>query len=131
MTTATGTQDNSSNSAAPTAADHANQARVAAAQAEVSSAAAQRAQEITQTQAAGLGTEPGWIYAMVIGILGVALIALVIAMVISSLRGSGTISTDIVSAATLIIGGLIGVLAPTPTTKRAPQKSGGRGNGNG
>lgn len=94
----------------------------------MSSAAAQKAQEITQTQTAALSAEPGWIYAMVIGILGAALIALVIAMVISSLRGNGTISTDIVSAATLIIGGLIGVLAPTPTTKRSAQKSGGHAN---
>lgn len=97
----------------------------------MSSAAAQRAQEITQTQAqaAGLGAEPGWLYAMVIGILGAALIALVIAMVISSLRGSGSISTDIVSAATLIIGGLIGVLAPSPTAQKTSQKSGRGGNG--
>jgi hypothetical protein len=129
VTINSGTQKNPPNSVAPTAADHAEQARTYAAQAAASSTAAQTAQQITQAQAAGLSGEPGWIYAMVIGILGVALIALVIAMVISSLRGSGTISTDIVSAATLIIGGLIGVLAPSPTAKKPSQKSGGNANG--
>lgn len=128
MTIDSGTQNNPPNSVGPTAADHAERARTYANQAAVSREAAQTAQRITEAQASGASAEPGWLYAMVIGILGAALIALVIAMVISALRGKGTISTDIVSAATLIIGGLIGVLAPTPTTKKAAQKSGSRAN---
>ena len=55
---------------------------------------------------------------MVIGILGAALLALVVAMVISSLTGSRVIPTDVSSATTLILGGLIGILAPTPTSKK-------------
>ena len=54
---------------------------------------------------------------MVIAFLGASLVALIIGMLIASLRGKGSISTDVVSAATLIIGGLIGVLAPTPIKK--------------
>lgn len=86
-------------------------------------AAAEKAQAVVQTQAASLNYEPSWIYALVLCILGAALIALVIAMVISALTGKGAISTDIVSMATLIIGGLIGVLAPTPGTKKPTQQN--------
>lgn len=39
---------------------------------------------------------------------------LVVAIVIASLSGNRIVSTDVVSAATLILGGLIGVLARTP-----------------
>ena len=39
-------------------------------------------------------------------------------MVISSLRGSRAIPTDVATAMTLILGGLIGILAPTPSKKR-------------
>jgi hypothetical protein len=54
---------------------------------------------------------------MVIGFLGVALIALIVDIVVASLTGSRAINTDVISAATLILGGLIGVLAPTPAKK--------------
>ena len=69
------------------------------------------------TRAAG-SAEPGWIYGMVIGILGAALLALVAAMVIASLTGSRVVPTDVASATTLILGGLIGILAPTPASKK-------------
>jgi Rv2525c-like, glycoside hydrolase-like domain len=41
-----------------------------------------------------------------------------VAMVIASLTGSRAISPDVVTATTLILGGLIGILAPTPTSKK-------------
>jgi uncharacterized membrane protein len=98
---------------ATTAKEHADRAQSAS-----NSAQAAAAQ-------AGLGNEPSWIYAMVIAFLGIALIALIIGMIVASLTGSKTINTDVVSATTLIIGGLIGVLAPTPGTKKqAPPKQG-------
>jgi predicted phage tail protein len=61
---------------------------------------------------------------MVIAFLGVALIALIVAVIIASLTGSRMINTDVVSAATLILGGLIGVLAPSPSTKSSPKPGG-------
>jgi hypothetical protein len=61
---------------------------------------------------------------MVITFLGLALIALIVAIIIASLTGNRMINTDVVSAATLILGGLIGVLAPTPGTKRPPKTGG-------
>ena len=63
----------------------------------------------------------GWIYGMVIGFLGAALLALVVAMVIASLTGSRAISSDVVTATTLILGGLIGILAPTPISRKRQQ----------
>jgi hypothetical protein len=107
---------------------HANLAQSASAQAAANSADAAmghavRAEIASQgAQAAAaqasLGSEPSWIYAMVVAILGIALLALVAGILVASLTGSRTISTDVVSAATLILGGLIGVLAPTPGKKR-------------
>ena len=70
---------------------------------------------------AGASGEPNWIYAMVIAFLGAALLALITGIIIASLSGNKTINTSVISATTLIIGGLIGVLAPTPTTKRPPR----------
>jgi uncharacterized oligopeptide transporter (OPT) family protein len=58
---------------------------------------------------------------MVIGFLGAALLALVVAMVVASLTGSRAIAPDVVTATTLILGGLIGILAPTPTSKKRRQ----------
>jgi len=77
----------------------------------------------TTAQQSAAPPEPSWIYGMVIGFLGVALLVLVVAMVVASLTGKRTISGDVESATTLILGGLIGVLAPTPATrtkKKAP-----------
>lgn len=68
--------------------------------------------------------EPGWIYGMVIGFLGAALLALVVAMAIASLTGSRAISPDVVTATTLILGGPIGILAPTPTSRN--RRAGGQ-----
>lgn len=87
--------------------------------ADVAQSAVQHAQEAVAQ--AGLDNEPSWIYAMVIGVLGAALLILTIAMVIIALRGRN-IPNDVVSAVTLILGGLIGILAPTPATKRRQQK---------
>ena len=66
---------------------------------------------------AGLVNEPSWIYAMVIGILGAVVVLLVIAMFVLALKNN-RIPDDVESAATLVLGGLIGVLAPTPVTKK-------------
>ncbi len=74
---------------------------------------------------AGLGAEPSWMYAMVIAFLGIALLALIIGMIVASLTGNKMINTEVVSSTTLIIGGLIGVLAPTPGTKKQPPKAQG------
>lgn len=106
-------------------ADQAGEAAAAAARAEA--AAEQTRAHVDQTQSAvgaaqtaaqqaqaAARTEPSWIYGMVIAFLGVALLVLVVAIVIASLSGNRIVSTDVVSAATLILGGLIGVLAPTP-----------------
>lgn len=89
---------------------------VAQAHADVAKAA------ITAAQEAASPPEPSWIYGMVIGFLGVALLVLVVAMVIASLTTSRAISADVVSAVTLILGGLIGILAPTPSTKKKKQQ---------
>jgi uncharacterized membrane protein len=75
------------------------------------------AQTAAQQAQAAATTEPSWIYGMVVVFLGIALLALIAAIVIASLTGSRVISTEVVSAATLILGGLIGVLAPTPGKK--------------
>ena len=115
--------------AAAEAKQHASEAKQQAGEAkqqagEAASSAADSKKQADTAQAALAGVqaaaqaEPGWIYGMVIGFLGVALLALVAAMVIASLRGSRVISTDIASATTLILGGLIGILAPTPSKKR-------------
>ena len=101
--------------AAAAAKQHADDAANSAADSKKQADAAQAA--LAGVQAAG-SAEPGWIYGMVIGILGAALLALVIAMVIASLTGSRVIPTDVASATTLILGGLIGILAPTPTSKK-------------
>ena len=61
---------------------------------------------------------------MVIGFLGVTLLVLVDAMVIASLTTSRTLSADVVNAVTLILGGLIGILALTPSTKKKQQQPG-------
>ena len=76
--------------------------------------AAGAAQQAAQQAQAAAGTEPSWIYGMVVGFLGVALLVLLVAIVIASLTGSRAVNNDVVSTATLILGGLIGVLAPTP-----------------
>ena len=102
-------------SAAAEAKQHADDAANSAADSKKQADAAQAA--LAGVQAAG-SAEPGWIYGMVIGILGAALLALVVAMVISSLTGSRAVPTDVASAITLILGGLIGILAPTPTSKK-------------
>jgi uncharacterized membrane protein YeaQ/YmgE (transglycosylase-associated protein family) len=101
--------------AAAEAKQHADDAANSAADSRKQADAAQAA--LAGVQAAG-SAEPGWIYGMVIGILGAALLALVVAMVISSLTGSRVVPTDVASATTLILGGLIGILAPTPTSKK-------------
>jgi hypothetical protein len=101
--------------AAAEAKQHADDAANSAADSKQQADAAQAA--LAGVQAAG-SAEPGWIYGMVIGILGAALLALVVAMVISSLTGSRVIPADVASATTLILGGLIGILAPTPTAKK-------------
>ena len=113
---------------ADNAGDHANPAQSASAQAAANSADAAMSHalraEIASHNAqaaaaqASSASEPSWVYAMVIVILGIALLALVTGILIASLTGSRTISTDVVSAATLILGGLIGLLAPTPGAKR-------------
>jgi hypothetical protein len=97
------------------AKQHADEAASSAATSKQQADAAQAA--LTGVQAAAQA-EPGWIYGMVIGFLGAALLALVIAMVIASLTGSRAIPADVASATTLILGGLIGILAPTPTAKK-------------
>jgi hypothetical protein len=94
---------------ADNAADHSNMTHSAGASAQAA------------TAHASLGDEPSWIYAMVVAILGIALLTLVTGIIIASLSGSRTISTDVVSATTLILGGLIGILTPTPGTKRSPR----------
>jgi hypothetical protein len=101
--------------AAAEAKQHADEAASSAADSKKQADAAQVA--LAGVQAAGQA-EPGWIYGMVIGILGAALLALVVAMVIASLTGSRAIPADVASATTLILGGLIGILAPTPTSKK-------------
>jgi hypothetical protein len=111
------------------AGDHAHLAQDASASAQAAANSAEdharraeRASSSAQAAAhASLGDEPSWVYGMVIVILGTALLALVAGILIASLSGTRTISTDVVSAATLILGGLIGVLAPTPGTKRSPR----------
>lgn len=105
---------------AETATKAANQAQGSATTANEHAARAESANNSAQAAAAqaGSGNEPSWIYAMVIAFLGIALITLIIGMIIASLTGAKTINTDVVSATTLIIGGLIGVLAPTPGTKK-------------
>jgi hypothetical protein len=108
--------------AGPAAKQHADDAANSAADSKKQADAAQAA--LAGVQAAG-SAEPGWIYGMVIGILGAALLALVVAMVIASLTGSRVIPVDVASAATLILGGLIGILAPTPASKKG---SGSRAN---
>jgi hypothetical protein len=91
------------------------EAAAAASQAHVdrTQSAASAAQHAAQ-QAQAAGTEPSWIYGMVVGFLGVALLVLIVAIVIASLSGNRVPSTDVVSVATLILGGLLGVLAPSP-----------------
>lgn len=106
------------NSAQTTTADHVNQAQNAVDQAQSAAKHAQAA-----AAQAGLGYEPSRIYGMVIVFLGVSLLILLIGIVIASLTGNRMVSTPVVSAATLILGGLIGVLAPTPATR---SKSGGQ-----
>ncbi len=90
-----------------------------------SAAAAKQQADVAQATLAGVQAaaqaEPGWIYGMVIGFLGAALLALVVAMVIASLTGSRAISSDVVTATTLILGGLIGILAPTPISRKRQQ----------
>ena len=93
----------------------AHTASTAAGSAQGHSTAAQTA--ATAAQQSADPPEPSWIYGMVIGFLGVALLVLVVAMVVASLTGKRTISGDVESATTLILGGLIGVLAPTPATR--------------
>jgi hypothetical protein len=105
--------------AAATAGQAADAAGKSADTAEGHSKAAETAMKTAQD--AATQAEPNWIYGMVIGFLGAALLALVIAMVIASLSGKRTISADVVSATTLILGGLIGVLAPTPASKKKPK----------
>jgi uncharacterized membrane protein len=99
----------------------ASRAEAAAAQARAhvdqTQSAVGAAQTAVQQAQAAAASEPSWIYGMVVGFLGVALLALIVAIVIASLTGTRTISTEVVSAATLILGGLIGVLAPTPGKK--------------
>jgi Domain of unknown function (DUF1906) len=102
--------------AAAEAKQHADDAANSAADSKKQADAAQAALAGVQAAAAA---EPGWIYGMVIGILGAALLALVVAMVISSLTGSRVVPADVASATTLILGGLIGILAPTPAKKGA------------
>jgi len=91
--------------------DAADSATTAGAHATAAEAAMRGAQSAGQS-------EPHWFYGLVIIFLGAALLLLIVAMMIASLTGSRTISTDVVSAATLIAGGLIGILAPTPTKKK-------------
>jgi pyruvate/2-oxoglutarate dehydrogenase complex dihydrolipoamide acyltransferase (E2) component len=104
------------------AKQHAGEAKQHAGEAANSAADSKKQADTAQAALAGVQAaaqaEPGWIYGMVIGFLGVALLALVAAMVIASLRGTRVISTDVASATTLILGGLIGILAPTPSRKR-------------
>jgi hypothetical protein len=101
--------------AAAEAKQHADEAASSAAASKQQADAAQAA--LTGVQVAAQA-EPGWIYGMVIGFLGAALLALVVAMVVASLTGSRAIAPDVVTATTLILGGLIGILAPTPTSKK-------------
>lgn len=101
--------------AAAEAKQHADDAANSAADSRKQADAAQAA--LAGVQAAAQA-EPGWIYGMVIGILGAALMALVVAMVIASLTGSRVVPTDVASAMTLILGGLIGILAPTPASRK-------------
>jgi tetrahydromethanopterin S-methyltransferase subunit B len=106
--------------AAAAAKQHADDAANSAADSKKQADAAQAA--LAGVQAAA-SAEPGWIYGMVIGILGAALLALVVAMVIASLTGSRAIPADVASATTLILGGLIGILAPTPSKKGAGSRT--------
>jgi type VI protein secretion system component VasF len=100
--------------AAPQAADIAAQHAQAAQQhATAAQNSAQQAQGAAAQAVAAQAAEPSWIYALVIAILGAALIALIVGVVIAALSGR-TVDTAIVSAASLITGGLIGVLAPSP-----------------
>ena len=98
------------------------EAKQHAAEAASSAADSKKQADTAQSALAGVQAaaqaEPGWIYGMVIGILGAALLALIVAMVIASLTGSRVVPTDVASATTLILGGLIGILAPTPTSKK-------------
>jgi cobalamin biosynthesis Mg chelatase CobN len=105
--------------AAADAADHASEAKKAAVAAQGNAGAANDAAKNAQAAAtqAGLVNEPSWIYAMVIGILGAVVVLLVIAMFVLALKND-RIPDDVESAATLVLGGLIGVLAPTPVTKK-------------
>jgi hypothetical protein len=104
--------------AASAASEVKQQADQAASSAAASKAQADAAQATLTGWQAAAQAEPGWIYGMVIGFLGAALLALVVAMVIASLTGSRVISADVVSATTLILGGLIGILAPTPASRK-------------
>jgi hypothetical protein len=92
------------------------EAAAAASQAHVdqTQSAAGAAQQAAQRAQAAAGTEPSWIYGMVVAFLGVALLVLIVAIVVASLSGTRMAGTDVVSIATLILGGLLGVLAPTP-----------------
>ena len=117
-TAATGAPETAAAEAKQHASEAANSAADSKKQADAAQAALAGVQAVAQA-------EPGWIYGMVIGILGAALLALVVAMVIASLTGSRAIPADVASAATLILGGLIGILAPTPASKKG---SGSRAN---
>lgn len=92
------------------AAQHAQTAQQHAA---VAQTAAQQAQGAAAQAIAAQSSEPSWIYGLVIAILGAALITLIIGVVVTALSGK-MVDTAIVSAASLIAGGLIGVLAPSP-----------------
>ncbi|HEY4023795.1 MAG TPA: hypothetical protein VGM75_34285 [Pseudonocardiaceae bacterium] len=74
---------------------------------------ADRAQGAADLAVATRTPQPSWIFALVIGILGLALIILIIGAVIAASNGK-MVDTTIVSVVSLIAGGLIGVLAPSP-----------------
>jgi hypothetical protein len=105
--------------AAVAAEGHASDAKEAAVAAQGHAGVANDAMKNAQVAAAqaGLANEPSWIYAMVIAILGAVVVLLVIAMFVLALKDH-RIPDDVESAATLVLGGLIGVLAPTPATKK-------------
>lgn len=75
--------------------------------------AADRAQGAADQAVAAKTPQPNWIFAMVIGFLGLALIILIVGAVIAASNGK-MVDTTIVSVVSLIAGGLIGVLAPSP-----------------
>lgn len=100
--------------AVTTAAGHAGRAAESAGLARQGADRAGSAAAVAEAAAARITGPPGPSYLLVISILGAALLALIIGDLISLFTGNHSVDTNLMSVTTLIAGGLIGVLAPSP-----------------